>query len=84
MIYQWTVFNTDSNEFEYFISKDKAEADREAWERFCEAVDGAKKNDCLEYASADDIEDFTCNSTQYVDTDGFGSTEFGYIQFKVL
>ena len=83
MIYQWTVFNTDSNEFEYFISKDKAEADRKAWDCYCAWLEWAKELDCLESSTADDFEEFVSSTSQYIDTNGYGSVEFGYIEIDV-
>lgn len=83
MIYQWTVFDTDNGEFEYFISKDKAEADRKAWKCYCDWVEWAEEIGCIEYSSADDFEDFVGGSAQYIDTNGYGSKEFGYIEFEV-
>ena len=82
-VYQWTMFFTETNGFEYFIGADKEKVYREAWQRYCEERDHAEEVETLVYASADTFEEF-CEDTEHcIDTDGCGWIELNFIEYEI-
>ena len=82
-IYQWTVFNTDSYDFEHFTSTSRLEVNKAAWKEYSRIVELLQSNGSLDYASAEDIVEFCTNDRQYIATDCCGSTEFHFFEFQI-